>query len=87
VLECGPEDVGPVVEKLEADPERVEQIRRRNVVNALRRHDCVYRWAEVLAAVGLGETPALAERRRQLAELAIAIERGGPAGLRAAPPP
>jgi hypothetical protein len=86
VLECGPEDVGPVVEKLEADPERVEQIRRRNVVNSLRRHDCAYRWAEVLAAVGLGEPAALAERRRQLAELAIAIERGGPAGLRAAPP-
>jgi hypothetical protein len=69
-------DVDEVLDMLEADPERVERARRRNVVNSLRRHDHVYRWAEVLAAAGLPETEAMVRRRQTLERLASHVERG-----------
>lgn len=69
VVPCTPDTIATVIESLESDPERVERIRRRNVVNALRRHDCGDRWSDVLAGVGLSSPPGLDARRHRLAEL------------------
>ncbi len=69
-------DIAPIIEALDADPQRVERIRRANIVNSLRRHDHVYRWAGVLKAAGLEETPMMKERRRVLEGLAAEVEKG-----------
>lgn len=71
-------DIGDVIAELDADPVRVERISKTNVVNSLRRHDHVYRWAQVLAAAGLPESEAMRCRRVQLAELAAQVERSIP---------
>lgn len=60
------EEVAQCLDPLEADPDRVERIRRRNVAESLRRHDHVYRWSRVLEAVGLPETPAMQARKALL---------------------
>jgi Glycosyl transferases group 1 len=69
------DDVADVIVELDADPNRLEVISKTNVVNSLRRHDHVYRWAEILAIAGLEETTAMQRRRRELEELASSIER------------
>jgi hypothetical protein len=74
VVPCGPDDVGAVIESLDRDPDRTDRIRRANVAHSLARHDCAYRWADVLAQIGLPPTPALEARRRQLAALAAAAD-------------
>ncbi len=71
--------IGEVIRTMDADPARVAQIRRNNMIQSLRRHDHVHRWARVLEAAGLEPMPALQERRRALNELADQIERAGPA--------
>jgi Glycosyl transferases group 1 len=71
-------DIAEILGELDADPGRLERISKTNVVNSLRRHDHVYRWGQVLSIVGMEETKAMAERRRELEELAAAIERTTP---------
>lgn len=55
---------------------REQAIRRNNVVESLRRHDHLYRWADVLRLAGLPEMPAMEHRRRELRERADLLERG-----------
>lgn len=64
----------PLMRELDAEPERVERARRAGAVNALRRHDWLYRWAEVLRAARMPETEAMRVRRNQLATLADRID-------------
>ena len=70
----GATDVPDIIARLERDREGLEATRRRGVVNCLRRHDHVYRWAEMLKAAGLPETPAMAARRDRLEALATQVE-------------
>jgi len=63
-------DLKEIVSELERSPERLAAARINNVVGTLRRHDWVYRWQQVLDAVGLPATPAMAARKARLAELA-----------------
>ncbi len=72
-LPYGSKDPQALLGALELAPEREQAIRRNNVVESLRRHDHVYRWAEVLHRVGLPETPGMELRRRRLRELADSI--------------
>lgn len=72
-LRYGCDDVELLTAALELDQEREQRIRRRNVTQSLLRHDHVYRWAAVLQAVGLPETPGMELRRQQLRSLASAI--------------
>lgn len=72
------EDVAGCLEALESDPARVERIRRRNVVESLRRHDHLHRWAQILQAARLPETPAMRVRANALEEKAVSVR--GPAG-------
>lgn len=73
-------DVRGFVTDLERDPARLARARTANAVNSLRRHDWVHRWAQVLDAVKLPHTPAMAQRVQQLNaiadEAAAAPERG-----------
>jgi hypothetical protein len=68
-----------MVSELEADPARLTRARKNNIVETLRRHDWVYRWAEVLKAAGLAPTSGMAERTERLEELARMVERLEPA--------
>ena len=67
-------DLLDVLDALERDPERVARIRQRNVTGALRRHDWVHRWLDVLAAAGLAPTAAAQARVRRLDELADQVD-------------
>jgi hypothetical protein len=61
-----PAQIASLVAGLEAQPNRLAQIRRHNVTNSLRRHDWVYRWRKILDHVGLSVTERLVEREAQL---------------------
>ena len=66
----GSDTIGMTIDELESQPARVEQIRRRNVCQALNRHDWAYRWETVLARVGLEPMPQLLERKERLRRIA-----------------
>lgn len=63
-------DVAHVLSSLATQPERLLEISRRNAVEALLRHDWVYRWKTILKIVGLEPTPALEIRENRLKQMA-----------------
>jgi len=68
-------DIVEVLKTLRSCPERVAEISRRNAVEALLRHDWVYRWNQILEVAGLQPTPALARRKQRLQDLAEGASR------------
>jgi hypothetical protein len=60
--------------RLEADPERVRILGRRNALEAIRRFDWCYRWREVLEMAGMQPTERLLKREAALCELAATEE-------------
>ena len=72
VIEIKPDgsDAVEVISKLISQPDRLREISCRNAEKALRRHDWVYRWGEILERVGLEQTPAMEARVKRLQELA-----------------
>ena len=69
-------NIDTVINELDEQPERQERIRRTNVVEALTRHDWVYRWEAALKAVGLEPMPGLLQRKERLKNLANAVLKG-----------
>jgi len=69
-------DIDMVIKDLDGDPERQERIRRTGVVQALMRHDWVYRWEAVLKSVGLAPLQAAEERKDRLRKLAEIASQG-----------
>ena len=65
-------DTEEVVRALLNDPERRAVISRRNALEALRRHDWMYRWRQVMEAVGLQPGPACLQRAQHLHQLEVA---------------
>ncbi len=63
-------DAVDVISGLLAQPDRLLTMSRRNAAQALRRHDWVYRWKEILSLAGLTPRPEMAARERRLSELA-----------------
>ena len=63
-------DAADVLSSLSAQPERLREISRRNAMEALLRHDWVYRWKQILAIAGLKPAPAMEARERRLQQLA-----------------
>jgi hypothetical protein len=72
-LPFGATEIAAILDELDAQPERLGRIRRDNVVNALLRHDAVYRWGFILDALGLERMPAVTERIGRLQALADAL--------------
>lgn len=73
-LESDSAAIARVLDDLEAQPEELERMRRRNVARSLRQHDASYRWERILRASGLEPLPALAARKQQLDRLAATFE-------------
>ena len=71
-MRSGPDgsDVTDTLSRLRAQPDRVEQISRRNAEGALLRHDWAYRWARILEIAGLNPSPGMERRRKTLKALA-----------------
>jgi hypothetical protein len=67
--------IDAVINELDAQPERQQRLRRTNIVQALTRHDWVYRWEAILRHVGLEPLPELAERKERLKGLADSVSR------------
>jgi hypothetical protein len=66
-------DVIEAIKELDAQPERLQRISRTNVANSLLKHDWVYRWRDMLAALGLEPSLAMVEREKYLQQLAESI--------------
>jgi hypothetical protein len=67
-------DLREIVADLDAQPERLARARTNNIVNTLRRHDNVYRWARILESVGLAPSPGMTARMERLEALAFMAE-------------
>lgn len=63
-------DTVQVITDLLADPDRLQRISRRNAVEALLRHDWVYRWKEIFAIAGIKPTRRMKTREKRLKQLA-----------------
>jgi hypothetical protein len=73
-------DPGEFLKALDADPQRIERIRRDNVHQAALRHDWVHRLHAVFDALGLRPTEAMLAREARLRSLAaLALEARGAA--------
>lgn len=70
-------DAETIIRELDRQPERQDRIQKLNVRQSLLRHDWVYRWEEILKAVGIAPLPRLCTRKDQLSYLAeLVIEDG-----------
>ena len=63
-------DMADVIASLEAQPERLVAISRRNAMEALLHHDWAYRWKKILEITGLEPAPQLEMRENRLKQLA-----------------
>jgi hypothetical protein len=69
-------NIDTIISALDREPEKQDRIRRTNVVQALMRHDWVYRWEAILKTVSLEPMPQLAQRKERLRSLAEAVAKG-----------
>jgi spore maturation protein CgeB len=76
-LPFGSDNIDSIMNELDKEPERQEEIRKNNVVGALLRHDWVYRWESILKISGLEPLPALFERKQRLRDLSNIVEKVG----------
>jgi hypothetical protein len=60
------EQVMEILNDLNAQPKRLEKIRKNNMTNSLLNHDWLYRWEQVLELAGLDPMPEFFARRRAL---------------------
>ena len=72
VIEVSPEteDIAAVIDRLDAQPQRIERARQTNAIRCLLQHDWVYRWEHILAQVGMEELPQLHQRKSRLSQIA-----------------
>ena len=69
-IEADGSDVADTIASLATQPERLVAISRRNAMEALLRHDWMYRWKKILDIVGLEPAPQLEMREKRLKQLA-----------------
>lgn len=72
----GPTELLQTIAALDAQPARLQAIRRRNVRHMLRRHDWLYRWSAVLKSAGLERPPRMEGRQADLDALAALFDEG-----------
>jgi hypothetical protein len=63
-------DTMAAIAELDSDPERTTAISRRNMNEALRRHDWMHRWSEMFRIIGMEPSPRRAAREERLNKLA-----------------
>jgi Glycosyl transferases group 1 len=63
-------DIMPILKDLGSDPKRMAAIGRRNVREALLRHDWVYRWNEMFRVIGIKSSPGMGAREEDLKKMA-----------------
>ncbi len=63
-------NIAEILAELDSQPDRLEKIRKNNIVQFLLRHDWLYRWRAILDITGLKPSSALIEREKRLKELA-----------------
>jgi hypothetical protein len=68
-------DIDLVIKDLDGDPERQDRIRRTGVIQALMRHDWVYRWEAILKTAGLEPMQRMLERKDRLRKLAEVVSK------------
>jgi DNA/RNA-binding domain of Phe-tRNA-synthetase-like protein len=68
-IETDGSDAAGVILNLLAEPEHLREVSARNAMEALRRHDWVYRWRQIFDVAGLSPTPAMEAREKRLSEL------------------
>jgi hypothetical protein len=68
-------DIDLVIKDLDGDPERQDRIRRTGVIQALMRHDWVYRWEAILKIAGLEPMQRMLERKDRLRKLAEVVSK------------
>ncbi len=66
-------DIARLLHELDADPQRLERIRRENVRQSALRHDWLYRLRHVFATFALAPTAAMQQRAVQLETIAHAM--------------
>lgn len=69
-------DLCQVLSSLQSQPERLQEISRRNASEALLRHDWVYRWKEMFAVAGVELSPGTVARERRLRSMAATADVG-----------
>jgi len=62
--------IDEIINDLDSQRQRIENIRHTNVTQALLRHDWVYRWETILRTVGIDPIPELFERKERLQQIA-----------------
>ena len=62
--------IAALIADLDGQPDRLNRVRRDNVVNSLRRHDWIYRWRRILETFGLPVWCEMIKRERRLTCLA-----------------
>lgn len=79
VIEVRPDgsDVVEILADLNAHPDRLECISRRNSREALLQHDWLYRWTQIFDAAGIPHSPGMTARADQLKQLASVMGAAG----------
>ncbi|MEM6450258.1 MAG: glycosyltransferase [Cyanobacteria bacterium P01_D01_bin.105] len=72
-IELDEPNIIDIIAELDAQPERVERIRRNNVANSLLQHDWVYRWEQILEKLELPIPQAVEDRKKLLKQKAEAL--------------
>ena len=73
-LPYGSDQIASVIDELDRQPERQEEIRRRNVSESLMKHDWAYRWETILTTVGQEPAPELTRRKEHLQSIAVVLQ-------------
>jgi hypothetical protein len=76
-LPRGSRDIDAIIRSLDRDREQQELTRRTGVVQALKRHDWVYRWEAILQHVGLEPMQRALERKERLRKLSEVVLQDG----------
>jgi hypothetical protein len=70
--------IAALMADLDRQPDRLNRVRRDNVVNSLRRHDWIYRWRRMLETMGYSVSHEMTQRERRLTCLAELVTKGTP---------
>jgi len=68
------DNIDTIINELDKQPDRQEDIRRNNVAQSLLRHDWVYRWESILKIAGLEPMTELLKRKKRLKDLSKIVE-------------